>query len=467
MNSIGRVLKRVTWLAGHPRSSRKLTTGSLAVVGAFTLGMSTACSQPPQPRPLAANDVSILFPAPRNAKDLTNLIAMSTSERTRGQRARLVGRGLRPVPGDRRRSEGAGRRSQFAASIAGRRQADRRLVHRRHPHRPRRARPFQGDHRAVRTTAADTVYRAAGDAVRRHFPCARHCRPSDLQLFRPAARARSNPRVPAPLQTGHGGVPAGHPRRRRATRPACVRKIRQCQSRYGGSAQRPSGPSRCLRSALPRRAERPAGTTSGVGASDVHGDHGPAFPEPWIFIAMQKVPVDEGQFTFVPVPGPTLDGAQVAQMLNFRGGPQVVPVPATNNQNPITCRHAAFQKPPLPKSERKGVATADFIDGNAVGSPHPGDRRHHRRPEEESLLQYRLHQLSHRHRPAIGSLRQQLQGRRRRHGGAAERRPGTSAISAGSRRSSESDPAVPTATRRTATETAEVVEFINRELLGK
>ncbi|HET9534605.1 MAG TPA: hypothetical protein VFP43_04560 [Mesorhizobium sp.] len=28
-------------------------------------------------------------------------------------------------------------------------------------------------------------------------------------------------------------------------------------------------------------------------------------------------------------------------------------------------------------------------------------------------------------------------------------------------------PAVPTATRRTATETAEVVEFINRELLGK
>jgi hypothetical protein len=28
-------------------------------------------------------------------------------------------------------------------------------------------------------------------------------------------------------------------------------------------------------------------------------------------------------------------------------------------------------------------------------------------------------------------------------------------------------PAVPTATRRTATETAEVVAFINRELLGK
>jgi hypothetical protein len=85
-------------------------------------------------------------------------------------------------------------------------------------------------------------------------------------------------------------------------------------------------------------------------------------PEPWIFIAMQKVPVRG----FIPVPGPTLDGRQVAQMLSFRGDQRVIPAPVTNNQNPITCRHAAFQNPPLPGSERKGVATADFFDRQAV-----------------------------------------------------------------------------------------------------
>jgi hypothetical protein len=51
-------------------------------------------------------------------------------------------------------------------------------------------------------------------------------------------------------------------------------------------------------------------------------------------------------------------------MLSFRGGKHVLPVPATNNQNPITCRHAAFQDPPLPIADRKGVATADFLDSN-------------------------------------------------------------------------------------------------------
>jgi len=86
-------------------------------------------------------------------------------------------------------------------------------------------------------------------------------------------------------------------------------------------------------------------------------------PEPWIFVAMQKVPVSPTEFAFQPVPGPTLDGQQVAQMLNFRGGAKVQPTPATNNQNPITCRHAAFQ-PPFPKDNRKGVATAAFLNGN-------------------------------------------------------------------------------------------------------
>ena len=64
------------------------------------------------------------------------------------------------------------------------------------------------------------------------------------------------------------------------------------------------------------------------------------------------------------VPGPTLDGKQVAQMLSFREGrPKVVPAPSTNNEKDITCRHAAFQ-PPLPNSERKGASTTELFDGN-------------------------------------------------------------------------------------------------------
>ncbi len=90
-------------------------------------------------------------------------------------------------------------------------------------------------------------------------------------------------------------------------------------------------------------------------------------PEPWIFVAMQKTDRVSPP-AFVPVPGPMLDGQQVAQMLNFRGGNHVQPAPATNNQNPITCRHAAFQNPPLPKADRKGVATADFFDGSLPAS---------------------------------------------------------------------------------------------------
>jgi hypothetical protein len=54
-------------------------------------------------------------------------------------------------------------------------------------------------------------------------------------------------------------------------------------------------------------------------------------------------------------------------MLSFRGNQHVRPAPATNNQNPITCRHAAFQ-PALPNTDRNGVATADFFDGKVVES---------------------------------------------------------------------------------------------------
>jgi hypothetical protein len=87
-------------------------------------------------------------------------------------------------------------------------------------------------------------------------------------------------------------------------------------------------------------------------------------PEPWIFVSMLKVPVAG----FMPVPGPTLDGQHAAQMFGILGGKHVVPQPSTNNQNPITCRHAALQNPPLPIADRKGVSTSAFIDGNVADS---------------------------------------------------------------------------------------------------
>ncbi|MHB0773075.1 hypothetical protein ACYCVF_31095 [Bradyrhizobium sp. 1.29L] len=87
-------------------------------------------------------------------------------------------------------------------------------------------------------------------------------------------------------------------------------------------------------------------------------------PEPWIFVSMLKVP----QAGLITVPGPTLDGMHVAQMLSFSGAKQVVPQPSTNNQNPITCRHASLQSPPQSIADRKGVSTAAFLDAKVDDS---------------------------------------------------------------------------------------------------
>ena len=152
-------------------------------------------------------------------------------------------------------------------------------------------------------------------------------------------------------------------------------------------------------------------------------------------------------------------------MLSFSGGPQVVPAPVTNNQNPITCRHAAFQKPPQPAGERKGVATAEFLNGKASASRireivdiiADPKKSHFFNTDCVSCHTDTAQPLnaSARNSPSPASRRR-----------CCRKKTGTSAISAGSPRSS-GWPAVPTVTRRTATETAEVVEFINRELLDK
>jgi hypothetical protein len=98
-------------------------------------------------------------------------------------------------------------------------------------------------------------------------------------------------------------------------------------------------------------------------------------PEPWMFLSMQFLPGDllakvvppnvAAQLPnggFVPVHGPTLDGKQFTQLLNPAGSsPRVVPTPHTNNLLPITCVNAAVPADGPPIAKRKGVATADLF----------------------------------------------------------------------------------------------------------
>jgi hypothetical protein len=84
---------------------------------------------------------------------------------------------------------------------------------------------------------------------------------------------------------------------------------------------------------------------------------------PWIFLSMTKV---QPNGPFVPVPGPTLDGQQLAQMLAPVGStPPVLPVPSTNNLNIITCKNAAAGPGILPVTARNGLSTAGLFTGLA------------------------------------------------------------------------------------------------------
>jgi hypothetical protein len=79
---------------------------------------------------------------------------------------------------------------------------------------------------------------------------------------------------------------------------------------------------------------------------------------PWIFLSMLRLP----NGLVVPVPGPTLDGQQTAQMFNPGGGDlQVIPVPHTNNLNSITCNNAAIPNTSFPISARNGSSTTELF----------------------------------------------------------------------------------------------------------
>jgi hypothetical protein len=89
-------------------------------------------------------------------------------------------------------------------------------------------------------------------------------------------------------------------------------------------------------------------------------------PAPWIFLSMLRVPRGAAPSLpnggFVPLPGPTLDGNQFAELLQPTGkNPRVLPEPHTNNLSPITCKNASVSATSIPVASRSGVATAELF----------------------------------------------------------------------------------------------------------
>jgi hypothetical protein len=456
---------------GSARSSRKLTAASLAIAVAFGLGMSMAVSQPPkepsQPQPLAANDVSILFPAPRNAKDLTNLIAMSTlngpastgrvwSEADFGRYVAIAGDPKVQVANANLPLQLPDEVKQIDAwFIAGIR------IDPGAPGLSKEVIAQYGQQPQIRLIA-QPVTRSADGTIKVHDIAAHLIFSYSVLPPDPPAAESCLPR-PKPDMAAFQEV----------IRDTVALRDQLASGTFGKAKVDTAGPLNVhpglvgasavpFRDALKGFLEKHL-VSARLTSMAVMGLNA---PEPWIFIAMQKVPIGDGKVIFVPVSGPMLDGAQVAQMLSFRGGQQVVPAPVTNNQNPITCRHAAFQKPPQPVSERKGVATAEFIDGNAsatrireivdiIADPKKSHFFNTDCISCHTDTAQPLKRLGNNFTvPAVAAAVLPKEDWNVRNFGWF-----TSFLRGG--------PAVPTATRRTATETAEVVEFINRELLGK
>ncbi len=469
MDSTGGLSRPATVSANGPKSSRnkssrKLTTWGLAVAGVFGIGVSMAASQPPKPRPLAANDVSILFPAPRNAKDLTNLIALSDLNGPAGS-GRVWSdadfNGFLAIAEDPRFQVA---KTDFPLQLPPEvKQIDAWFIAgiRIDPGAPGLSKDVieqYGQQPQIRLIA-QPVTRGPGGTIKVHDiaahlifsysasekPAADLCLPRpkpDMAAFEPVIR--DTVALRDQLASGKFGK----------TKVNTAGLLNVHPGLIGASAVP-------FRNALKGFLETHLASAR-LSAMAIMGLHD---PEPWIFIAMVK----PAPGVVLPVQGPTLDGAQFAQMLSRRtadGRLEVVPAPVTNNQNPITCRHAALQKPPQPVGERKGVATAEFINGKAsdarvreivdiIADPKQShffntDCISCHTDTAQPLVRFKKNFKVAGVAPAVlpkedwnvrnfGWFTSFLRG----------------------------GPAVPTATRRTATETAEVVEFINRELLGK
>jgi hypothetical protein len=184
----------------------------------------------------------------------------------------------------------------------------------------------------------------------------------------------------------------------------------------------------------------------------------PAGGEPWIFLSMAKFGPQ-----FVPVVAPALDGKQTAQMLSLIDSKPIAPVPVTNNLNPMTCRSALTfppGSPPLPAAERKGVSTAEFLNVSGV----PTQRINEivdliADPAKAHFFNTDCLSCHTDTRRALARATAMT---------ASQVVPEALPKNSWNVRNFGWFPGDgPTVTRRAATETADVVQFLNREMVGK
>ena len=469
MDSTGGLSRPATVSANGPKSSRnkssrKLTTWGLAVAGVFGIGVSMAASQPPKPRPLAANDVSILFPAPRNAKNLTNLIALSDLNGPAGS-GRVWSdadfNGFLAIAEDPR-FQVAGQTSRFNCRLRSK-QIDAWFIAgiRIDPGAPGLSKDVieqYGQQPQIRLIA-QPVTRGPGGTIKVH-DIAAHLIFSYSASEKPAADLC----LPRPKPDMAAFEPV--------IRDTVALRDQLASGKFGKTKVNTAGllnvhPGLIGASAVPFRNALKGFLETHLASARLSAMAimGLALPGA---LDLHRNGETRSRRRLLPVPGPTLDGAQFAQMLNRRTRMVAASRSGAGDEQsePDHLPARRTSKAAAAGRRTQGRRHGRIHQRQGVGRPRSRDRRHHRRSEEEPLLQYRLHQLPYRHRPAIGPVQEQFQSRRRRSGGAAERRLERQKFRL-VHLVPQKGPAVPTATRRTATETAEVVEFINRELLGK
>ena len=441
--------------------------GAFAGVALLVFGVAAVAQPANAPKPLSANDVSILFPAPKNQSDLANLIALSdlsgpTGAPTKSRvwsaedfdrflalaedSSQVAGSSFRiRLPNEVKRIEawfvsgiridpGAPGLSPAIIAQFGQLPQIRFIVQ---PVTPRGS-----DGVNVHDIAGHLIFNFAASA---EPPLGNNCLPRpkpDLAAFQGVVRDFTDLRDRlADGQIGETAIQT-------AGMPLNV------HPGFSGASAKPFRDA--IVATLEKHLASPRLTAMAI--------MGLAAPEPWIFLAMQKNSRVNPP-AFGAVPGPTLEGLQFAQMLSFRGGDMVVPEPATNNQNPTTCRNNAIPVPPFPKAERKGVATAELFNRTVPNARVKEITDIVADPAKSHFFNTDCVSCHTDTRRAMDRFPNLVVA-----GVAKEVLPKedwnvrnfgwfTSFLRGGA--------AEPTVTRRTATETAEVVTFINKNMLGR
>jgi hypothetical protein len=440
---------------------------TLAGLALIAFSASAAAQPATAPKPLSANDVSILFPAPKNQGDLANLIALSdlsgpTGAPTKSRvwsaedfdrfialatdSSQVSGSSFRiRLPDEVKRIEawfvsgiridpGAPGLSPAIIAQFGQLPQIRFIV------QPVTARANGGVN--VHDIAGHLIFNFAASA---EPPLGNNCLPRpkpDMVAFQAIVRDFTDLRDR--LANGQIG----------GTNIDTAGKPLNVHPGFSGASAKPFRDA--IVTALEKHLASPRLTAMAI--------MGLAAPEPWIFLAMQKNSRVNPP-AFGAVPGPTLEGLQFAQMLSFRGGDMVVPEPATNNQNPITCKSNAIPVPAFPKTERKGVATAELFKRTVPDA---------RLKEITDIIA----DPAKSHFFNTDCISCHTDTRR-----AMDRFPNLTVAGVAKDVLPKDDwnvrnfgwftsflrggPAEPTVTRRTATETAEVVAFINKNMLGR